>query len=61
MPTEFSISAHLDTVEALKAVSSLKVLSESKAYPIDLTIGNGKVIMANPDDTGQAEVNADTL
>jgi hypothetical protein len=44
----------------LKAVSSLKVLSDSKAYPIDLTIGNGRVIMSNPDDKGQAEIPADT-
>jgi hypothetical protein len=45
----------------LKAVNSLKVLSDSKAYPIDLTIGNGKVVMSNPDDKGQAEIPADTL
>ena len=44
----------------MKAVSSLKVLSDSKAYPIDLTIGNGRVIMSNPDDKGQAEIPADT-
>ncbi len=44
----------------MKAVSSLKVLSDSKSYPIDLTIGNGKVIMSNPDDKGQAEIPADT-
>jgi len=28
--------------------SSLKVLSDSKAYPIDLTIGNGKLTMSSP-------------
>jgi len=60
IPTEFNTFAHFDTVEAIKAVSSLKVLADSKAYPIDLTIGNGKVVMANPDDKGQAEINADT-
>ena len=41
-------------------VSSLKALSNSKDYPIDLTIGDGKVVMANPDDKGQAELVADT-
>jgi DNA polymerase-3 subunit beta len=59
-PTEFNITAHFDTVEALRAISSLKVLSDSKAYPIDLTIGDGKIVMANPDDKGQAELSADT-
>jgi len=60
IPTEFNIFAHFDTVEAIKATNSLKALSDSKAYPIDLTIGDGKVVMANPDDKGQAELPADT-
>ena len=60
IPTEFNTSASFDTVEAVKAISSLKVLADSKAYPIDLTIGNGKVIMANTEDKGNAEINADT-
>jgi len=60
IPTEFNASVSFDSVEAIKAVSSLKVLADSKSYPIDLTIGNGKVVMANPDDKGQAEINADT-
>jgi len=60
IPTEFNTFAHLDTVEAIKAVNSLKVLSDSKAYPIDLTIGDGKIVMANPDNKGQAELVADT-
>jgi len=60
IPTEFNTVAHFDTVEAIKAVNSLKALSTEKAYPIDLTIGEGKVVMANPDDKGQAELPADT-
>jgi DNA polymerase-3 subunit beta len=60
IPADFSTLTSFDTNEALKAVSSLKVLSDSKAYPIDLTIGNGRVIMSNPDDRGQAEIPADT-
>jgi len=60
IPTEFNCYASFDTVEAIKAIASLKVLADSKAYPIDLTVGNGKVVMANPDDKGQAELVADT-
>jgi len=60
IPTEFNTFAHFDTVEAIKAVNSLKVLANAKAYPIDLTIGGGKIVMANPDDKGQAELVADT-
>jgi len=60
IPTEFNTFAHFDTVEAIKAINSLKVLADSKAYPIDLTIGDGKLVMANPDDKGQADISADT-
>jgi len=60
IPTEFHIFAHFDTVEAIKAVNSLKVLANAKGYPIDLAIGDGKIVMANPDDKGQAELVADT-
>ncbi len=60
IPNEFNTYAHFDTIEAIKAISSLKVLADSKAYPIDLTIGKGKIVMANPDDKGQAEIPADT-
>jgi DNA polymerase-3 subunit beta len=60
IPTEFNTSAHFDTVEAIKAINSLKVLADSKAYPVDLTIGDGKLVMANPDDKGQADIPADT-
>ncbi|MBA7506182.1 hypothetical protein ES706_04863 [subsurface metagenome] len=60
IPAEFNCFASFDTIEAIKAVNSLKALSDSKAYPIDLTIGDGKLVMANPDDKGQAELSADT-
>jgi DNA polymerase-3 subunit beta len=59
IPTEFNTVAHFDTVEAIKAVNSLKALSDGKSYPIDLTIGDGRIVMANPDDKGQAELVAD--
>jgi len=61
IPTEFNTFASFDTVEAIKATNSLKALSGNpKDYPIDLTIGNGKIVMANPDNKGQAELVADT-
>jgi len=61
IPTEFNTFAPFDTVEAIKATNSLKALSDNpKAYPIDLTIGDGKIVMANPDDKEQAELLADT-
>jgi len=60
IPTDFNAFTSFDTVEAIKAVNSLKALSNGKDYPIDLTIGDGKIVMANPDDKGQAELIADT-
>ena len=60
IPTDFNCYASFDTVEAIKATNSLKALSDGKSYPIDLTIGDGKIVMANPDDKGQAELIADT-
>jgi len=60
IPTDFNTFASFDTVEAIKATNSLKALSSGKDYPIDLTIGDGKIVMANPDDKGQAELVADT-
>jgi hypothetical protein len=59
IPTDFNTLVNFDTNEALRAVSSLKALSGSKAYPIDLNIDNGKVIMSCPDDKGQVEIPAD--
>ena len=60
IPADFNTFVSFDANEAIRAVSSLKVLSDSKSYPIDLTIGNGRVIMSCPDDKGQAEIPADT-
>ena len=60
IPTEFNCLAHFDTIEAIKAVNSLKALADSKGYSIDLTIGNGKLVMTNPDGRGQADIVADT-
>jgi len=59
IPTEINTVAHLDTVEAGKAISSLKVLADSKGYPIDITLDNGYVVMANTEDKGQTAIPAD--
>jgi len=60
IPTEFNTVAHLDTVEAVEAVNSLKaLLGNAKDYPIDLTIGEGKMTVANPDGKGEAMIPAD--
>ncbi len=58
IPTEALTTAHLDSIEAGKALASLKVLADSKAYPIDLSF-NGGVVMSSPDDKGQATIPAD--
>jgi hypothetical protein len=45
-------------VEAVKAIASLKVLADSKSYPIDLHL-NGGVVMSSPDDKGEVAMPAD--
>jgi len=61
IPTEFSTVAHFDTIEGIKAVAYFKALSANpKDYPVDLTIGEGKIVMANPDEKGEAIIPADT-
>jgi DNA polymerase-3 subunit beta len=58
IPDQFNTIAHLDTVEAVKAISSLKALAGSKSYPIDLSL-NGGIVMSNPDDKGEVSMPAD--
>jgi len=61
IPAEFNAVAHLDTVEAVKAVSSFRALSDNpKDYPIDLTVSDGQIVMANPDEKGNTMLPADT-
>ena len=60
IPSDFNTYASFDTVEAIRAISSLKALTMAKDYPIDLTIGDGKIVMADPDGIGQAKLPADT-
>ncbi len=58
IPAEANVTAHLDTVEAIKALAALKVLADSKSYPIDLHL-NGGVVMSNPDDKGEVTLPAE--
>ena len=58
IPAEANVTAHLDTVEAGKAIASLKVLADTKSYPIDLHL-NGGIVMSSPDDKGEATMPAD--
>jgi len=58
IPTDTTITAHLDTVEAVKAIASLKVLADSREYPIDLHL-NGGVVLSSPDDKGEVAMPAD--
>ncbi len=61
IPTEFTCHTHLDTQEAVKAVHALKATSENpKDYQIDLKIGDGQMIMTNPDEKGEVIVKADS-
>jgi len=61
IPSEFTCVAHLNTQEAAKAVNSLKATAENpKDYGIDITIGQGQMVIANTDDKGEVIVKADT-
>ena len=58
IPANPTITAHLDTVEAVRAIASLRVLADSKTYPVDLHL-NGGVVMSSPDDKGEVKMPAD--
>jgi DNA polymerase-3 subunit beta len=60
IPSEHNCLTHFDTTEAIRAVNSLKALSDGKSYPIDLTIADGKIALSNPDDKGKTEITAET-
>jgi len=59
IPKEAKTVVHFDTVEAGKAIGSLKVLADSKSYPIDITLDNGLVMLSSPDDKERAVMPAD--
>ena len=59
IPTEANTVAHFDTVEAIKAVASLKALAHSKSYPIDLWLDDNTLLLGNSEDKGQVTMPAD--
>jgi hypothetical protein len=59
IPNEVKTTAHLDTVEASKAIASLKALADNKSYPIDLTLDGGYITMTSPDEGGHTTIPAD--
>ncbi len=58
IPDKPVITAHLDTVEAARAITSLKALSDNKEYPIDLHL-NGGITLSSPDEKGTVSIPAD--
>ena len=61
IPTECATIAHFDAVEAVKAIASLKaILDNSKSFSIDLAIGEGMIVMTNPDEQASTTIPADT-
>ena len=59
IPNEANTTAHLDSVEAGKAIASLKALADSKTYPIDLTLDGGYITLTSPDEGGHTSIPAD--
>ena len=59
IPAEANTTASFDTVEAGKAVGSLKAITGDKDYAIDISLESGNLIMSNPDDKGQVIIPAD--
>lgn len=61
IPSQSETFISFDTVEAIKAINSLKSLADDKVYSVDLTLADGKVVFANTDGRGQAELPADIV
>jgi hypothetical protein len=61
IPAEFEVTVHFDAIEALKALRLLKVVEYgAKSHPVDIVVGDGKMVLANAEDKAQVEVKADT-
>ena len=58
IPSQYLTSAHLDTVEAVRAIRPLLTVTDGQA--VDLAIGEGKIIVKTPDNEGEAMIMADT-
>lgn len=61
IPTDHSILAHLDSVEAGKAIASLRTMADKpKSYALDLMVEVGLLMMASPDGNCDTSLPADT-
>jgi len=60
IPTGFKTAVSLESTETLRAIASLKVLTDVKGCPVDLAIGDGKVVISATDDKGVTELSAET-
>jgi len=62
IPAEFTHHAQIDSSELLKAILNIKASAAdvSKGYSIDMTLGDGQLVLAHPDNHAQAVVKADT-
>jgi len=59
IPTDGDVTAHLDSVNAIKAIENVRRLTD-KAEAVDIIIGDGKITFHNPDDKGIVDLPADT-
>ncbi|PVV83297.1 DNA polymerase III subunit beta [Dehalogenimonas alkenigignens] len=60
IPSAFKTAVSLEATATLRAIASLKVLTDVKGCPVNLSIGDGKVIIAATDDKGATELSAET-
>jgi len=61
IPSEFTHHAQLDSSELLKAILNLKATAaDVRDYSVDLTLGDGQLVLTHPDEHAQAVIKADT-
>ena len=58
IPATANTTAHLDTIEAVKALASLKAVANERDYAVDIHL-NGGVVLSNTDEAGQVTIPAD--
>ena len=57
IPTEFTASAQIDTNEAVKAVGTMRALSnDAKSFAVDLSLIDGSLALTDPDGKGEAVI-----
>lgn len=61
IPSDHTTLAHLDSVEAVKAIASLRTMADNpKSYAVDLMVEAGVVLLSNPDGNADTSLPADT-